>query len=594
MPSQSAEAAEPVALSRANSITDLAEASVSSGDKVFESLRSDQSLRSAYSTGASSAFGDGGDDDADSGAESFLRIHALVEGDRYIRQQLREIRSSIRRDAASNPVKRSSKLDSSFQRRRLTLIGSRGLSRSATRALEASTRGAKDSRCLNLVRKLCGPVLHPDGRFRTTWNATMVFLIYYCAVAIPLDIVFEDEMKASMCRDVSSILADGACIPHRTWKAINYTIDALFVLDIIVNLRTGYHKEGQVVLDDAKAAGHYLRHSFITDLVGSFPINLVVDCDLWDSKSDACGFGRGNRFLRMLRLFKLAKLTRMLKLNQYFDYIQFITKTNPGLLRLFRLCIFSILCCHWFGCIWWLVSDYELLALAEEEALLSAAGNGTHNTPGGASRHLISEEFVAGENTWMTPPWMKNSPDFGLQYSHAFFWGAGIAFGMTPFDIEPLTAPEALVTTLLMFCGLLLNAFTISSFTSAFAAIDSKNALAGKQLDIIRNYLQLKAVAPDIRARILEYFQYIFTSSQSMDDVGQLQHMPPNLTTQLALSINAKLVARCAFFEEVSNTALVALVTALEPIVFVLAKWYASKGSHYSLCTSSIAARSRC
>ena len=45
--------------------------------------------------------------------------------------------------------------------------------------------------------------------------------------------------------------------------------------------------------------------------------------------------------------------------------------------------------------------------------------------------------------------------------------------------------------------------------------------------------------------------------------------MPPNLTTQLALSVNAKLVTRCAFFDEVSDTALVSLVSRLEPLVFV-------------------------
>ena len=39
---------------------------------------------------------------------------------------------------------------------------------------------------------------------------------------------------------------------------------------------------------------------------------------------------------------------------------------------------------------------------------------------------------------------------------------------------------------------------------------------------------------------VLEYYQYIFTSSQSMEDLRLLQHMPLNLATQLALSVNAR------------------------------------------------------
>ena len=37
--------------------------------------------------------------------------------------------------------------------------------------------------------------------------------------------------------------------------------------------------------------------------------------------------------------------------------------------------------------------------------------------------------------------------------------------------------------------------------------------------------LLLKGVPSDLRSRILEYFQYIYTSSQSMDHLGQLQQV---------------------------------------------------------------------
>ena len=73
---------------------------------------------------------------------------------------------------------------------------------------------------------------------------------------------------------------------------------------------------------------------------------------------------------------------------------------------------------------------------------------------------------------------------------------------MVPHDIEPMTTAEALATTFMMMGGLLIAAFIISSFTSAFASMDSKKQLAGKQLDLIRNYLLLKAVPTDLRARV--------------------------------------------------------------------------------------------
>ena len=186
--------------------------------------------------------------------------------------------------------------------------------------------------------------------------------------------------------------------------------------------------------------------------------------------------------------------------------------------------------------------------------------------------------WPVGQNTWHPPPWLKYSRDFQLKYWQSFFWGAGMCLGMVPRDIEPVTSLEAIVTTFTMFVGLLLTVFVISSFTSAFASIDQKNALAGKQLDAIRNFLLLKAVPTDLRSRILEYYQYIFTSSQSMVDLQLLHDMPPNLSTQLAISVNAKLISKCAFFYEVSNASLAALVSTMTPHVFVPGQLLCTEG----------------
>ena len=154
---------------------------------------------------------------------------------------------------------------------------------------------------------------------------------------------------------------------------------------------------------------------------------------------------------------------------------------------------------------------------------------------------------------------------------HAFFWGAGMVTSLVPRDIEPLTVLEAIVTTSTMFFGLLLNAFVISSLNQALHNMNSKMELTGssKQLEHIKSYLLLKAVPSDLRAHILEYYEYLFTSSAALDKMNVLEHMPPSLAARLALSTHRKLAARCPFFRDVSNASLVRLITELHPLVFV-------------------------
>ena len=104
---------------------------------------------------------------------------------------------------------------------------------------------------------------------------------------------------------------------------------------------------------------------------------------------------------------------------------------NPGVLAVMRLVFVSLLCCHWFGCLWWMISDLEL----NENELVSP--------------------WYAGPNNWHPPPWLINEPSLTTKYMHAFFWGAGMVTSMVPRDIEPVTTIEAVVTTFTMFFGLM-------------------------------------------------------------------------------------------------------------------------------------------
>ena len=49
-------------------------------------------------------------------------------------------------------------------------------------------------------------------------------------------------------------------------------VDCIFVADIFVNFRTGYHKLGAVVMNKDLIEHHYLRHGFVLDLSAALPI----------------------------------------------------------------------------------------------------------------------------------------------------------------------------------------------------------------------------------------------------------------------------------------------------------------------------------
>ena len=133
----------------------------------------------------------------------------------------------------------------------------------------------------------------------------------------------------------------------------------------------------------------------------------------------------------------------------------------------------------------------------------------------------------------LSQEWLVNSPEFSEKYAHAFLWGAGMVTAMVPYDIMPVTVMESWITVAAMYIGLVLNAIVISSLTTALSSMNAKKQLTSKKLDTIRTYMVLKAVPNDLRSRVLEYYEYLFTSSQSLAKSVQYDEMPPNLATQV-------------------------------------------------------------
>lgn len=99
---------------------------------------------------------------------------------------------------------------------------------------------------------LIAPDLTPDGQ-------------------VPLEIAFEDDMVISMCSAGEvSFVADrqtrSACAPWQIWFWCNFFVDLWFIIDIFVNLRTGYVIDAHFVGEDCKAVRHYLRNGFAFDV----------------------------------------------------------------------------------------------------------------------------------------------------------------------------------------------------------------------------------------------------------------------------------------------------------------------------------------
>ncbi|XP_043786769.1 potassium/sodium hyperpolarization-activated cyclic nucleotide-gated channel 2 isoform X8 [Apis laboriosa] len=141
-------------------------------------------------------------------------------------------------------------------------------------------------------------VIHPCSSFRFYWDLCMLLLLVANLIILPVAISFFND-------DLST-----------RWIAFNCLSDTIFLIDIVVNFRTGIMQQDnaeQVILDPKLIAKHYLRTWFFLDLISSIPLDYI--------------FLIFNQFLNMASVF----------------------------MRIFNLICMMLLIGHWSGCLQFLV-----------------------------------------------------------------------------------------------------------------------------------------------------------------------------------------------------------------------------------------------
>ena len=142
------------------------------------------------------------------------------------------------------------------------------------------------------------------------------------------------------------------------FEAWNLAVDFFFLIDLVLNFRTGFLVDGQLVTDAKRVARHYLRSQLRAfDLIGSFPLNWLLP-SLNDDDSQSSSAGRAKQAVtppsHRQAQPAIAALQTVLKpqVRRARDQVPI----RP-LMRVVKLIVAMLGCCHWMGCAWWFVAD---------------------------------------------------------------------------------------------------------------------------------------------------------------------------------------------------------------------------------------------
>ncbi len=253
-------------------------------------------------------------------------------------------------------------------------------------------------------------IVDPKMPKKMGWDFFIGLLIIYSFLMLPYITAFPSTI---------------VCCELDAQRTLDWIVDCLFMVDIVVHFRTAVYDDSAQVYDTRPSAiaKRYLPGWFLIDLPSSLPMNQILE-----AAHSSCGDDNNNKsakflkLIRMGRLVRLAKIARIFKLGKSvgagFDMLEVGLAFRHFLSLTFTLCVIA----HYFGCGW----------------------------------HLVKQNVFSGDalvQDLSNPAEFRSpfSPDYA--YVSGLYWAFNTMTTVGYGDITPETLVEQIYAMVVMLCG---------------------------------------------------------------------------------------------------------------------------------------------
>ncbi|XP_074949626.1 cyclic nucleotide-gated channel alpha-3 isoform X1 [Phalacrocorax aristotelis] len=313
----------------------------------------------------------------------------------------------------------------------------------------------------------------------------------------------------------------------KLWLFLDYGSDIIYVVDMFVRFRTGFLEQGLLVQDEKKLRDHYTKTmQFKLDVLSLLPTDLAY-LKLGLNYPEL----RFNRLLRISRLF------------EFFDRTE--TRTNyPNMFRIGNLVLYILIIIHWNACIYF----------------------------------AISKLIGFGTDSWVYPN--VSIPEYGRlsrKYIYSLYWSTLTltTIGETP---PPVKDEEYLFVVIDFLVGVLIFATIVGNVGSMISNMNASRAEFQAKVDSIKQYMHFRKVTKDLEARVIKWFDYLWTNKKTVDEKEVLKNLPDKLKAEIAINVHLDTLKKVRIFQDCEAGLLIELVLKLKPTVFSPGDYICKKG----------------
>ena len=363
--------------------------------------------------------------------------------------------------------------------------------------------------------------IDPDGTFKFIWEYFIILTVCYYIIVYPLLLAFSKE-------ETFIILF------------INSLLDIIYIGDLLLYFFIGFYTfEEELIKNLSMIFKEYINSGyFIINLFSSIPLGIILG-KYGDNKS----YDRTN----LLLFFKLIKIINIIQDNEKRNYLNFlflngILVFSDALQRMIKFFFIFLIITHFISCIW-----------------------------------IFIAVLNPGEN-WIIKKGILDVSNGEIYLNSLFFhWTSIFTIGYG--DILAANLDEKVYNCILLFVGILVYSYTISSLGSMLTSRDDETSKYEANINYLEELRTKNNIPKEFYYKLVKHFKYNLRYSKAEKN-SFINDLPSRIRIQLLANMHREMIQNSIFFKEHSLEYASKVVYLMKPIRAMKKERIINKGEY--------------